>query len=56
MKFWGIEIDLIMEIDLRFLVLEHLVSRRLSSDEWIANDWLSTQHSDLGTIRRALLV
>lgn len=41
--------------DLRIKILEHFDGIYHSPSEIHANDWLASQHKDLGTIRRALL-
>lgn len=44
-----------MEKDLRYKILFHMKSLGNSTEEWHANEYLSTCHSDLGTIIRALV-
>ncbi len=41
--------------DIRYKILDHLLEINNSTNEFIANQFLSTLHDDLGTIKRALM-
>lgn len=44
-----------MKRDLRLTILKYFSKLNASTSETAANEWLSKQHDDLGTIRRALI-
>ena len=46
---------MLMKKDIRLQILEHFRKLKRSTEECIANEWLSRLHHDLGTIRRALI-
>ncbi len=44
-----------IKTDIRFKILAHLLEINNSTNEFMANEFLSTLHDDLGTIKRALI-